>query len=527
MTPDLSGRSRSCMQAATDPARRRLILGTLGAALFATPFIRLGAAPAFTAYPFALGVASGSPRADGMVLWTRLAPDPLQGGGMDPAAVDVHWQVAEDESFRRLAAQGVAIAAPDLAHSVHVEVQGLRPARNYWYRFRAGAATSPVGRTRTAPAAGENPAAFRFAFASCQQYEQGYYAAYRDMAARELDLVVHLGDYIYESSWGARHVRHHTGAIPTTLAEYRDRYALYRSDRDLQAAHAACPWLVIWDDHEVANDYTNDRSPRMADRAQFLALRAAAYQAWYEHMPVPASARPTGPNAVIHGRYHFGDLLDILLLDGRQYRSHHACLPGSSASPLVDCAERSAPSRSLLGTAQETWFAQQLLANPAHWSVVAQTTLMAEVDRKTGTDHGYWMDGWDGYAASRRRLLDALQTHPRRNALVISGDVHAFWAADLRQDFASPRSPVVATEFVGGAITSQGPSEASLANALAKNPHLRYGRGDKRGYALMTLDRSRCVVDFQAVDDEKDAVSAVRTLARFTVESGTPGVQTA
>ncbi|MEO8134745.1 MAG: alkaline phosphatase D family protein [Betaproteobacteria bacterium] len=508
-----------------DRGRRRVLLASVAAAALAAPTIRLRAAQGFASYPFGLGVASGCPRPDGFVLWTRLAPDPLQGGGMPPAPVEVDWQVAEDESFMRIAGKGIATATSELAHSVHVDVQGLRPERDYWYRFHSGAATSPVGRTRTAPAAGVSPANFRFAFASCQQYEQGYYAAYRDMASQKLDLVVHLGDYIYESSWGVNHVRHHTGAIPTTLPEYRERYALYKSDRDLQAAHAAFPWLVIWDDHEVANDYTNDRSPRTQDPAQFLAMRAAAYQAWYEHMPVPSSARPRGPNATIYGRYRFGDLLDVMLLDGRQYRSHHACLPGKSASPLADCPDRSAPLRSMLGQQQETWFAQQMRSAPAHWSVVAQTTLMAEADRKAGNEHGYWMDGWDGYTASRKRLLDALATQPNNNALVVSGDVHAFWAADLRQDFSAARSPVIATEFVGGAITSQGPSAANLGNALAKNPHLRYGRGDKRGYALMTLERKRCGVEFRAVDDEKDPASAVRTLARFGVDSGAPGVQ--
>ena len=290
------------------------------------------------------------------------------------------------------------------------------------------------------------------------------------MAEPRTRLVVHLGDYIYESSWGKRHVRRHTGAVPTTLAEYRDRYALYKSDRDLQAAHAAAPWLVIWDDHEVANDYTDDLSPLMRDPVQFLAVRAAAYQAWYEHMPVPRGMRPNGPNATIYGRYRFGDLLDVTLLDGRQYRSHHACLSGTSASPLADCPDRHSPSRSFLGQAQETWFAQQMRGTSAHWSVVAQPTLMAEVDRRAGTEHGYWMDGWDGYTASRKRVLDALATQPQHNALVIGGDVHAFWAADLRQDFAVRSAPVVATEFVGGAITSEGPAGPQRRHCAFEEP---------------------------------------------------------
>jgi len=501
-------------------SRRRVLGGTLAAATLAQPFVLLRAQSWRERDPFTLGVASGSPRPDGIVLWTRLAPDPLHGGGMSERPVDVHWELAQDDSFRRISAKGTAKAYPEFAHSVHVEVQGLEPARDYWYRFTAGDARSPVGRTRTA-AAIDADAPVRLAFASCQQFEQGYYAAFRDMATQPLDVVVHLGDYIYESSWGSHHVRRHQGGIPTALAEFRDRYALYKGDPDLQAAHAACPWLVIWDDHEVANDYTDDVSPRTADPAQFLKIRAAAYQAWYEHMPVRASARPEGASATIYGRHRFGGMLDVFLLDGRQYRSHHACLSGRSASPLMDCAERFAPERSFLGATQEAWLARELGTRAPRWTVIAQTTLMADADRRRGPEPGYWMDGWDGYAAARTRLLQAVADRRPVNPLVISGDVHAFWAADLHLD---PSRPPTATEFVSGAITSEGPSPASVANMLAKNKHLRYGRADKRGYALMHLDAKGCEVEFRAVEDEKSPSSAVGRLARFSVENGAAGV---
>ncbi|HVE49028.1 MAG TPA: alkaline phosphatase D family protein [Casimicrobiaceae bacterium] len=520
------------MSASIDLARRRFVTGSLAAlsaatlSSCATRFAGVDASPRFSTDPFTLGVASGCPRSDGVVLWTRLAPDPLQGGGMDSVPVQVNWRVAEDQAFKRIVANGVVAAVPELAHSVHVEVGGLRSGRDYWYRFEAGDAVSPIGRTRTTPAVADQIARFRLAFASCQQYEQGYYTAYRDMANRELDLVVHLGDYIYESSWGARRVRHHIGAIPTTLPEYRDRYALYKSDPDLRAAHAAFPWLVIWDDHEVANDYANDVSPRTRDPKQFLAIRSAAYQAWYEHMPVPAGARPRGPDAIIHGRYRCGDLLDITLLDTRQYRAHHACLSGPTASMLNDCPERHLSSRSLLGDAQERWFAQQMRESTSHWSMIAQPTLMAEADRRGAPSDAYWMDGWDGYTASRTRLLDSLAMQRNRNALVIGGDVHAFWAADLRRDFAATKSPVLATEFTSGAITSQGLSAASIENLRARNPHLRYGSADRRGYGVITLEHERCNVEFRAVDDEKEPSSTARTLAKFEVVSGKPGVQT-
>lgn len=505
-------------------SRRQLLFSGLAAASLGHPFLRLNAQPASRAL-FTLGVASGAPTPDGFVLWTRLAPEPLQGG-MGDAPVEVRWEVADDEGFRRVVAKGAATATAEFAHSVHVEVRGLSPGRWYWYRFTAGGARSPAGRTRTTPAeTDEASQPLRFAFASCQHYEQGYYAAYRDMAEQPLDFVVHLGDYIYESSRASHQVRRHEGGIPTQLAQFRDRYALYKADPQLQAAHAAFPWLVTWDDHEVANDYTNDVSPRTADPAQFLAIRAAAYQAWYEHMPVPASMRPRGADATIYGRHRFGRMLDVLLTDGRQYRSHHACLAGRSASPLADCADRLSPARSLFGAEQEAWLARELAAPPARWTVIAQPTLLAEADRKRGPEHGYWMDGWDGYAAARARLLDGLAAHKARggNALVASGDVHAFWAADLRQGDVQ-QGPLVATEFVGGAITSEGPSAASVANMLAKNPHLRYGRADRRGYALMTLDGRGCAVEFRAVEDEKTADSPVGTMARFSVERGAPGV---
>lgn len=503
-------------------SRRRWIGGALAAVSLGAPFVHLHAQSWRDRNPFGLGVASGCPTPDGVVLWTRLAPDPLQGGGMPSDAVEVGWELAYDEGFRRIAACGTAIATEELAHSVHVELRGLEPGRSYWYRFTAGDAQSPVGRTRTAPAEADRAAPLRLAFASCQQYEQGYYTAFRDMAAQAPDLIVHLGDYIYESSWGKRRVRRHTGGVPTQLPEFRDRYALYKSDADLQAAHAACPWLVIWDDHEVANDYTNDVSPQNADSAQFLATRAAAYQAWYEHMPVPARMRPQGASATIYGRHRFGQMVDVFLLDGRQYRSHHACLKGRSASPLVDCPERLAPDRSYLGMPQEAWLANELAVPSTQWSVIAQPTLMAEADRQVGPEHGYWMDGWDGYAATRARLLDAVATHRPRNALVISGDVHAFWAADLRRE---ADAAAMATEFVGGAITSQGPSTASVTHLLGKNPHLRYGRSDRRGYALMTLDAKGCIVEYRGVDDEKIPDSPVRQIARFAVENGRAGVQ--
>jgi alkaline phosphatase D len=505
--------------------RRRFLAGSLASAAIAAPFgIVRGAPVTFAADPYTLGVASGCPRENSVILWTRLAPQPLEEGGMPPAPVEVEWQVAEDEGFARIAAKGVARATAELAHSVHAEVDGLRPGRVYWYRFRAGSAMSPIGRTRTAPARGNSR--FRFAFASCQQYEQGYFAAYRDMAARDLDLVVHLGDYIYEKSWGWRHVRQHGVGIPTTLPEFRNRYALYKTDADLQAAHAAFPWLSIWDDHEVADDYANDRSYTTRDPEQFLKVRAAAYQAYYEHMPLPLSARPIGPNATIYEHYRFGDMLDMLLLDDRQYRSAPACVNGGRPTTVPDCAERTEEMRTMLGRSQEQWLDARLGAKNGRWTMVAQQTLMAEArHREAEGGDCYWMDGWDGYPNARRRLLDSIVTHNVRNPVVIGGDRHAYYAADLKRDFSRPQDPTIATEFVGTSITSDGPSEGSIRNALENNPELIYARGDKRGYAVVELDDQNCTVGFEALDDVKDARSEVRRLATFVVEDGVPGVK--
>lgn len=508
--------------------RRRFLAGSLAAGAIASPIgIVRGQPLAFASDPFTLGVASGSPREDSVVLWTRLAPRPLEGGGMPDSPVTVDWQVAEDEKFARLAAQGTAQATPTEAHAVHVEAKGLRPGRHYWYRFRAGNALSAIGRTRTAPAAGSTPSRFRFAFASCAQYEQGYFAAYRDMASRDLDLVVHLGDYIYEKSWGSRLVRQHAVGIPTTLPEFRDRYALYKLDPDLQAAHAAFPWLAIWDDHEVADDYANDRSYTTRDPAQFMKMRAAAYQAYYEHLPLPASARPRGPFATIYERYRFGDMLDVMLLDDRQYRSPPACVGDARPGTVADCPERTLEARTMLGSQQEQWLDHQIASAKARWTIVAQQTLMAELDRPNEGGHRFWMDGWDGYPNARRRLLDSIAAHKPRNPVVIGGDRHAFFVADLKRDFGRPSEPVLASEFVGTSITSQGPSAASMQQALKANPQLKYGRGDKRGYATAELTSSRCTIGFEALDDEKQKDSAVRRLATFVVEDGVTGAKPA
>ena len=464
--------------------------------------------------PFPLGIASGCPRPTSIVLWTRLtAPGP------------VAWAIAEDEGMRRVVRNGTATAEERWANSVHVDVEGLRPGRHYWYRFTANGEASPVGRTRTAPAPTDKPQALRFAIASCAQYEQGYFAAYRHMAAEELDAVLFVGDYIYEMSWGRDLVRRHNGGRCTLLFEYRDRYAQYKSDADLQAAHLAHPWILTWDDHEVANDYTDDIGPEDSDPARFLRQRAAAYQAYWEHMPLPNALRPGGPSMRLYDRYRFGTLAELVTLDDRQYRSHHACRETlKRGKALENCAERLDPNRTMLGAEQEAWLADAMHRASARWNVIAQQTLMAELDRGPGERHVYWADGWDGYPAARQRLLDAVAASPVKDTLVLGGDVHSFWAADLKQDFARPASATVATEFVGGSITSQGPAPDRVHGYLAKNPHIRAAASGVFGFGVVALDAKKADVSFRTLADVRDPKSTIGVHERFVVEAGRPGV---
>ncbi|RJG07187.1 alkaline phosphatase [Noviherbaspirillum cavernae] len=497
-----------------------------------------GAAMARTsAYPFSLGVASGSPRADSVVLWTRILPDPLDAQSIAAAPLTVQWEIAEDEGFRRIAAKGRATALPELAHSVHVDAAGLRPDRWYWYRFMLGDAVSPIGRTRTAPSADAMPSSLRFAFASCQHWEFGQYAAHRHIAAAAPDLVAFLGDYIYE--WGPHHLHHPHSPRRTnesvTLADYRARYAQYKSDPHLQAAHHAAPWIVTWDDHEVANDYADDRDGRRDPN--FLARRAAAYQAFYEHMPIRLPALAGGANRFthlrIHDRYDWGRLAQFHVLDTRQYRTYQACQSagrGGSNSVTTECAERLDPARSLLGAEQEAWLANGLAASRAKWNFLAQQTLMAQSTQTSiakADDGRFWTDGWDGYPATRKRLFDSIVQHRPANPVVISGDVHTFYAADLKRDFNQPAStdnPVIASEFCGTSVTSNSRPQSRTDQYVAQNPHMKFGRSDRRGFVMMEVTSARTVARFQALDDVRRADSGLSTLASFVVEDGRAGV---
>jgi len=499
---------------------RRAFLGSLLAAGAAPALLR--AQPRLRDYPFTLGLASGYPHPAGFVLWTRLA------GELDPLPVPVRWEVATDEAMRNVVAAGTAEASPDWAHSVHVEPKGLEPERWYWYRFRAGDAHSPVGRTRTAPATGATPERLKFAFASCQHYEQGFFGAHRHIAAEAPDLVAFLGDYIYESSWGREHVRKHSGGEPYTLAEYRARYALYKSDPDLQAAHAACPWIVTWDDHEVDNDYADDRPEDGMPRERFLERRAAAYRAYYEHMPLPERMKPKGPDMRIYTQLGWGTLARFYVLDDRQYRSWQACprpnrRGGSNTVNVAECEALGNPNRSMLGRAQEHWLSAALAQSGARWNLIAQQTRMAQFDQLPGEGRRAWTDGWDGYPAARARLFDALLEHRVANPVVLGGDVHLFNVSELKRDFDDPASAAIASEFVCTSITSQGWAQERLNAFLPDNPHMKLLDSRYRGYVRMEVTAKETRADLRAMDSVTHPAAACSTLASFVVEDGRPG----
>jgi alkaline phosphatase D len=506
---------------------RRRFLQALAAAAVSPALPACAQAPArFAGNPFALGVASGYPYSGGMVLWTRLA------GALDPVPVPVRWELAADESMRAIVASGSATADPAWAHSVHVEPKGLEPDRWYWYRFMAGDAVSPVARTRTAPRPDAEVAKLRFAFASCQQYEQGYYGAHRHIAADAPDLVAFLGDYIYESSWGKDKVRAHEAPEPYSLDEYRQRYALYKSDPDLQAAHAACPWIVTWDDHEVDNDYADDRPEDGMEREQFLVRRAAAYRAYYEHMPLPERMRPMGPDLRLYTQVGWGQLGRFLILDDRQYRSWQACprpkrRGGSNTVDIETCDALANPNRSMLGRAQERWLESALAESRARWNLIAQQTTMARFDQKPGPGRRAWTDGWDGYPAARQRLLDFLHGRRIANPAVLGGDVEGVHVADLKLDFDDEKSPVVASEFVGTSITSQAWPQERLNQYLPDNPHMKLMDSRFRGYTRVEVTPSRMKVDLRTLESVRSRESPCTTLATYVVEDGKAGPQRA
>jgi alkaline phosphatase D len=472
--------------------------------------------------PFTLGVASGDPSADGAVIWTRLAPNPLADGGfggMPARGVDVEWEVARDEWFSRVEQRGVTTAVPESAHSVHVELTGLRPGADYFYRFRTGGHVSPPGRTRTAPRDG-SLAPMTMCVASCSNYEQGWFTAYRRLAEEQPDLVVHLGDYQYEYAASGNGVRAHVGPETVTLANYRQRYAQYKTDPDLQAAHAAAPWLAVFDDHEVADNWAGE-VPGTPDPA-FLGRRAAALRAYYENMPLRRSAAPRGIDMRLYRRVQWGSLATVHMLDTRQYRTDQPC----ADEFRTDCIERVLPFATLTGDEQERWLLNGFQQSRSRWDILGQQVFFSQVDLTPGSRRGFNPDAWDGYAANRDRVVRGIVHSPVRNAVVLTGDIHSHWAAEVHARSDDPGSPVVATELVTTSISSGGDGSDmrdDIATVLPENPHIRYFSG-RRGYvrARFTADEMRA--DFRVLPYVSRPGAGVRTGASFVVPDRAPAL---
>ncbi|EIE97476.1 alkaline phosphatase D family protein [Saccharomonospora glauca] len=522
------------------PSRRQVLLGgaALGAtALTAGPLVALGPSARATTTRgagaplrgdvFTLGVASGEPDHHSVVLWTRLAPDPLAEdglGGLGRRAVTVEWELARDERFRHVVRRGVETTDAEAGYAVHVEVAGLAPGWEYHYRFRCGRFLSPTGRTRTAPAPGVLGGGMVMAFASCAQYEHGYFTAYRHLAEDEPDLVLHLGDYIYEYQPNSYvspdgNVRDHRGPETETLANYRQRYAQYRTDADLRAAHAVAPWLVVPDDHEVDNNWAGDayEKPEIP-QPRFLERRANAFRAYYENMPLRRRNRPRGAHIRLYRTVAWGSLVNFHMLDTRQYRDDQACDDGWKI-----CEDAVDPARTITGDEQERWLLGQFRRSRARWDLLGQQVFFAHRVNDSGAVS---MDAWDGYRGSRDRISEGWVAAGVRNPVVLTGDVHTHWANELKADYADPDSPVIGTELVTSSITSGGngaDSDPAEHPDLQRNPHIKF-RSNQRGYVRTHISRDEVRADFRVVDYVTEPGAPVRTRASFVIADRHPGL---
>ncbi|MEU7277511.1 alkaline phosphatase D family protein [Streptomyces sp. NPDC045431] len=535
MTAELRAAARH-----VDRRRFLTVTGAAAALAFAVNLPAAGAASAaeldarkITEDPFTLGVASGDPLPGSVLLWTRLAPSPYEpGGGLPRARVQVRWELAHDEAFTRIARRGHATAHPEFDHTVHVEAGGLAPGRPYYYRFRAGAWLSPVGRTRTAPHAAARVGELRLAAASCQAYHDGYFTAYRHLAEEDVHAVFHLGDYLYEYAVDAAggHRRYTDRQLPAhfnretvTLEDYRLRYALYKTDGDLKAAHAAHPFVVTWDDHETENNYAGGTPENDVPPEEFLLRRAAAYRAYWENQPLRTPQRPTGADMRLYRRLRFGDLAQFDILDTRQYRSDQAYGDGwQTPGP-----ESEDPARTMTGAEQERWLLDGWKDSGAIWNVVPQQVTFARRRNVPGPDFKLSMDAWDGYPASRKRILDGAQAAGVENLVVLTGDVHVGYAFDLKADFDDPASRTVGTELVATSVSSGrdgADKPANWDNLTRANPHLRFYNG-RRGYLRVTLTPGHARADFRTVSAVTTPGASVTTAASFVTESGNPGLR--
>ncbi len=526
--------------AARHIGRRRFLTVTGAAAALAFSVNLPGTAHAaeldagkITEDPFTLGVASGDPQPGSVLLWTRLAPRPFEpDSGLPRGRFPVRWEVAHDSRFTRIARRGSVTAHPEFHHSVHAEVNGLDHDRPYHYRFRTGSWISPTGRTRTAPARTARVAELKFAAVSCQAYHDGYFTAYRHLADEELDAVFHLGDYLYEYAVNAvggarnhtdRRLPDHFNRETVTLEDYRLRYGLYKSDPDLRAAHAAHPFLLTWDDHETENNYADETPENDVPPEEFLLRRAAAYRAYWENQPLRNPQRPQGPDMQLYRRLHFGRLAQFDILDTRQYRSDQAYGDGWR----VPGPESEDPSRTLTGAAQERWLLDGWKSSRATWNVLPQQVVFSQRRNVPGAAYKLSMDAWDGYPASRQRVLAGAEAAGIENLMVLTGDVHVGYGLDLKKDWADPASRTLGTEIVATSVSSgkDGAERPGNWNDLTQaNPHLKFYNG-RRGYVTVTLGERQARADFKTVAAVTTPGAPLTTAASFVTEAGDPGLK--
>jgi alkaline phosphatase D len=488
---------------------------------------RLTGRPVLADDPFTLGVASGDPRPNSVMIWTRLAPKPLEpDGGYSGPRVSMQWEVAEDEKFAKIAQRGTTIAAPELGNSVHVDVDGLAPDRWYFYRFLLQNGASPVGRLRTAPAAG-GVAPFRLGVVSCQQYEQGYYTAYDHLAKEgQLDLVAHLGDYIYEYGGNTNAVRTYATSEIRTIDQYRIRYAQTKTDKDLRAAHAAAPWVVTWDDHEVDNNYaTLNGENLMESEEQMRVRRAAAYQAWWENQPVRVPRVKSWADLNITRRIEWGALASMHVLDTRQYRTDQNCGDGNKDVP---CGDWGNTSHTMMGAEQEKWLDDGMAASRARWQVLANQVRIAPYDQKNGEGNRFGMDTWAGYPAALDRLLKTIATRAPNRTVAITGDIHSNWVNELPVRRERPTETKLAAEFIGTSISSGGDGSEAQPTwtdlARSENPFTLW-HNNRRGYMVCDVSTDEWKTTYRTVDYITKPDAPVKTAATFAVSHGKPGIR--
>lgn len=483
--------------------------------------------PKLASSPFQSGIASGDPTPSAVILWTRLVIDPvaLDGmGGIPKGDYPVAWEVATDEKMTELVAAGVETATAEFGYSIHADATGLEPDTWYFYRFRTAEHTSPVGSTRTLPTKDASVDKLAFAFVSCQEYQNGYYTAHAAIAQDRLDMVFHLGDYIYEYGGGDKLPgrKFPWNTFPRSLGDYRRQYSGYNSDKNLQAARAHCPWVVTWDDHEVENNYAA-LLPSNADRAaEFPNQRAAAYQAYWENQPLRIDSPDENGELALYRNFRFGSLAEFFVLDGRQFRSDQPC-DDKIAVAKASCPEVADPKATMLGSAQEAWLTQGLTESTTTWKALAQQTVMTKLELAGLVLN---LDQWDGYAAARDRLLSTLADKGIENTVVLTGDIHSAGAANLHDPKDSKK--IVAHEFVGTSITSETLIGAvpTLADIIKPETFgLEYFNIKDHGYGRCTVTPTKWTTEYVMVETVEKETSPTRVDGTLEITAGTPGMK--